>query len=205
MGFLAKYGDRRINKKSIQHLNTLPPSTAKKQAKELGIPRQPHPSYSSIQHPNCSTLGCNNSKIVIDWHWTSAQPVYRSICNNCHNQATASKYADKTGAKWVKTVADVVAHKAGFSNYSEYLNYTHPYRQYRENYCENIDSRLGYICTTTIVWEGQLDVDHIDEDPTNNDPKNLQTLCKCCHAYKSNVFVKENGRTPGRKALGVTY
>jgi hypothetical protein len=118
---------------------------------------------------------------------------------------TAQRYAAKTGATWVKSVQDVVAHKAGYNSSSEYINSIHPYRKYRKDHCENRDGRLGFVCTTTIIWEGQLDVDHIDENPSNDNPSNLQTLCKCCHAVKSNVFVKEHGVTPGRKAMGITY
>ena len=40
---------------------------------------------------------------------------------------------------------------------------------FREEYCENIDGRLGHVCTTTIVIDGQLQVDHIDGNPGNND------------------------------------
>jgi hypothetical protein len=62
---------------------------------------------------------------------------------------------------------------------------------------------LGYKCTTTIVWDGMLDVDHKNGDPTDNRPENLQTLCKCCHAYKTWKF--GDAKTPGRKTLNVTY
>ena len=191
---------------TIKELNKLNHRTAKEIAQYQGTKRQPHPGYNDIKnHPACSTPGCYSGRAVLDWHWTSGKPVYRSVCNQCHNANTALKYAKKTGAIWVESVADVCAHKEGFNSTSEWRNAKHPYRQFRKDYCENIDQRLGYTCTTSIVWDGQLDVDHIDEDPTNNEPDNLQTLCKCCHAYKSNIFVKENGRTPGRKALGVTY
>lgn len=196
-----------FNKKlKIKDLNNLSRGTAKKFAKLLNIPRQPHPSYKDLTHPKCSTKGCKNRKTVLDWHWTSGAPVYRPVCTSCHDINTALKYAAKTpGANWVKNVEDVVAHKNGFNSSTEYQNSIHPYRQYRKDYCENIDGRLGEKCTSNVWWDGMLDVDHIDEDPSNNDPANLQTLCKCCHSYKSNVFLKENGRTPGRKALGITY
>ena len=190
---------------TIKDLNKLSYTAAKRIAQQQGTQRQSHPSYGDLDHPTCDTPGCYNPKIVKDWHWTSGRPVYRPVCNGCHDHNTAHRYATKTGAEWVKNVHDVCAHKAGFNSITEWLNSRHPYRQYRKEYCENQDSRLGYKCTTTIVWDGQLDVDHIDEDPSNNTQTNLQTLCKCCHAYKSNVFVKENGRTPGRKALGITY
>jgi hypothetical protein len=81
----------------------------------------------------------------------------------------------------------------------QFRNSWHPYRKYRKDYCENIDGRLGYKCTSTIVWEGQLQVDHINGKPTDNRPKNLQTLCACCHVYKSNI--NEDYATPGRKTL----
>ena len=82
---------------------------------------------------------------------------------------------------------------------TQWTNSFHPYLKYRKEYCENTDGRLGYKCTTTIVWDGQLDTDHINSDPTDNRPENLQTLCKCCHAYKTNLY--KDYATPGRKAL----
>ena len=86
---------------------------------------------------------------------------------------------------------------------TEWTNSFHPYRDRRKDYCENIDGRLGFICTTNVVWTGMLDVDHIDGDSSNNADENLQTLCRCCHAFKTNV--NEDYKTPGRKALGIKY
>ena len=66
------------------------------------------------------------------------------------------------------------------------------YKQYRKDYCENIDGRLGFKCTTTIVSvEYQLEVDHIDNDHDNNNLDNYQTLCSCCHRIKTK-FDNEN-------------
>ena len=75
------------------------------------------------------------------------------------------------------------------------------YTKHKKNYCENRDGRLNFECTATIMGEHMLDVDHIDGDPSNNDPSNLQTLCKNCHAHKS--LVNEDWSTPGRKTLEV--
>jgi len=62
------------------------------------------------------------------------------------------------------------------------------YKAFRKDYCENIDARLGFVCTSTILHANwQIDVDHIDGDKTNHDPSNLQSLCKCCHAYKTMI------------------
>jgi hypothetical protein len=67
------------------------------------------------------------------------------------------------------------------------------YRQYRTEvpYCENIDGRLGFICSAIIVNECQLTVDHIDGNNTNHPPhgpiENLQTLCFNCHVVKTKI------------------
>jgi hypothetical protein len=90
---------------------------------------------------------------------------------------------------------DNYADNAGYGNYhhlcsshhkGKYLMNDWVYKQHRKDYCENIDGRLGFVCTTTIVapnW--MLEVDHKDGDNENNNPKNLQTLCACCHRYKT--------------------
>ena len=64
------------------------------------------------------------------------------------------------------------------------------YKQYRKDYCENEDGRLGYKChcnedIQNVKW--QLTVDHIDGDRNNNHPSNLQTLSLNCHAYKTMI------------------
>ena len=92
-----------------------------------------------------------------------------------------------------------IALDAGFEDHIDHINSKDAYRKYRLTYCENIDGRFGFVCTTNVVWKGMLDVDHKDEDYLNNEPSNLQTLCKCCHAWKSNDFVKKFGKTAGRK------
>lgn len=54
-------------------------------------------------------------------------------------------------------------------------------RKAKKGYCER--------CLTVPTDKRLLDVDHIDADKSNNDPLNLQTLCKPCHRNKT----KENG------------
>jgi len=65
------------------------------------------------------------------------------------------------------------------------------YKKYRKTYCENRDSRLGFRCTTTIIDpEWQLDADHINGDHDSHKylgSRAIQTLCKCCHAYKTKI------------------
>ena len=55
----------------------------------------------------------------------------------------------------------------------------------KKDYCENIDGRLGFACTATIIHRRQLDLDHIDGNHDFNLASNLQTLCKNCHAQKT--------------------
>lgn len=69
---------------------------------------------------------------------------------------------------------------------------------HRKEYCENVDGRLGYKCTTTIVnWKWQLEVDHIDGNSSNDNPLNYQTLCSCCHRYKT--YLNEENLSPEKR------
>lgn len=67
------------------------------------------------------------------------------------------------------------------------------YRVHKKTYCENIDGRLGFVCKTKIVDPCMLTVDHIDNVHTNNNLANLQTLCACCHNYKTRYFGQYTG------------
>jgi hypothetical protein len=80
---------------------------------------------------------------------------------------------------------------------------TFGYSKYRKMYCENKDSRLGYKCNSKIRLSRQLEVDHIDGNPYNNDPTNLQTLCVMCHIFKT--FSRGDNKTAGRKTLKQDY
>lgn len=51
-------------------------------------------------------------------------------------------------------------------------------------------SSKGPVCETcgfVPVHKAQLDVDHIDGNHSNDDPKNLQTLCANCHRLKTYI------------------
>lgn len=65
------------------------------------------------------------------------------------------------------------------------------YKQYRVGYCENIDGRLGFVCTTTIqpgFETNMLDADHINNNHKDNRKLNIHTLCACCHRVKTSLF-----------------
>lgn len=178
--------------------------------------------------PTCQEPGCSNPAAMIQKNKNTGWITWRKKCSPCHNKHTAAKHglkriaeitAKKHGFTSVyayqdfkareqgfESFSDLLDHRArkkGFKNHVHYTNSKHPYLRYRKDYCENIDGRLGFTCTTTIEWDGMLDVDHIDGDPSNNTPENCQTLCKCCHAYKT--WKEKDYLTPGRKALGIKY
>lgn len=109
--------------------------------------------------PKCRVMGCDNPADNAGVNKYGKQ-TYHPDCAEHHK----AKYQYKNGAKT-------------------------KYKGFKKDYCENIDGRLGFTCTSTILspkW--QLDVDHIDGDGSNHDESNLQTLCKCCHAYKTMIY-----------------
>jgi hypothetical protein len=152
------------------------------------------PTHCYENRPYCINVGCYNlAHLVQDYYngWAN----YRKVCGACHSKEVAAKHG-------LKSMVQVLAKKQG-KTVTQYTNQFHPYLRYRKTYCENNDSRLGFRCTTNIFWDGMLDVDHINGDPSDNRPCNLQTLCKCCHAYKTSKY--KDYDTPGRKALGLVY
>ena len=69
------------------------------------------------------------------------------------------------------------------------------YAIHKKKYCENIDGRLGFVCTTTGKHGCMFDVDHTDNNHSNNSESNLQTLCSSCHPYKTERYGKFSGET----------
>lgn len=143
------------------------------------------------RRPTCIVPDCTNHAQIMKTNDDGTRR-YRRVCDWHHKQQVASKN-DKN------SYSEVLAKNAGFDSVAEYTSATTGYR--KKFYCENIDSRLGYKCTTTIVNMVILDVDHIDGDPSNHNPANKQTLCKCCHAFKT--YVNGDHLSPGRKSLGL--
>jgi len=139
------------------------------------------------ERPKCEHTGCSKKKAIISTN-KDGEPRYRAVCSFHHSAAIAERHG-------VKRSSHLTAQRQNLS-IQEYRNKFHRYRKHRKEFCENKDSRLGFKCTTTIVWKGMLDVDHVNGDPKDNRPENLQTLCKCCHSYKTMVF--GDWQSPGR-------
>ena len=105
-------------------------------------------------------------------------------------------------SSWVAKEFGGDGYVCGTHHQKKYLIGDWIYKIHRKKYCENIDGRLGFKCTTTIIDpEWQLDTDHINGDPSDNREENLQTFCKCCHAIKTRD--SKDYASPGRKSLNL--
>lgn len=157
----------------------------------------------------CSVEGCENHRATAGTQ-PNGNTIYRRICREHHykiaeqqreQNAIEAGFANYT--EYAAFKKEELAINEGYANATERRNALHPYRWALKTYCENVDSRLGFRCTTTIMLSSQLEVDHIDGNPSNNEGENLQTLCGCCHTYKT--LTEKDYLTPGRKALGLSY
>lgn len=151
-----------------------------------------------ISDKKCTHHECVEPRAFAGWQQND-KAIWRKKCNVHYREELHEKRGVANGTEYKA----MRAKENGFDSVTEYTNSIHPYRKYRKSYCENIDNRLGFTCTTTILLLAQLEVDHKNGNPSDNDPENLQTLCGCCHTYKT--MINEDHKTPGRKELGITY
>jgi len=132
------------------------------------------------RRPKC--INCKTDAQFVGSYRKDGSAIFRKYCANCHFERLAKKN--------------------GYNTTSQFMASLHPYKRFRKIYCENAKGEnvgwLGFVCATKIVAPFlQLDTDHIDGNPFNNDEGNLMTLCKCCHAVKTNMF--SDYKSPGRK------
>ena len=110
---------------------------------------------AKVYGPTCINLGCGRATTLV------SKTKFRAVCNKCKD-AQAGR--------------------------GDYANGVIPLKK---SHCENRDGRLGWKCNYSLPWSikritsHHLQVDHIDGDPFNNKPNNIQTLCACCHSIKS--------------------
>lgn len=191
----------------------------------MNIDHEKHPNKvgtDGIEVPRCENPECKGRHAQNTGHKTKDGKIrYRTIpkhkelygkegyaCHDCHFGAIAEKRGVTLAELRIQLLEEAFQ-KSGFDNLTDWRNRNHSSLKFRKNYCENVDGRLGFKCTTNIKamldltngeYKGFLDVDHIDGNPYNEpeDGSNFQTLCKCCHALKGHLF--EDHKSPGRKA-----
>ena len=123
-------------------------------------------------------------------------------CNKIAQNINTALNPKPRKGKWVAEEFGGDGYVCGTHHQKKYLIGDWIYKIHRKKYCENIDSRLGFKCTTTIIDpEWQLDTDHINGDPSDNRQENLQTFCKCCHSIKTRD--SKDYASPGRKSLNL--
>lgn len=168
------------------------------------------------ERPRCAIDGCDRPGQHTGNYLSNGYPIFRKYCNPHHiergerfNELKANtdrRSAPKCGAvgcnkKTSLSGTDINGQPLYTTYCPDHLNLSTAYLGFRKDYCENIDGRLGHVCTTTITRMALLQVDHIDGNPQNNDPSNLQTLCACCHIEKT--LTNKDYLSPGRKSLGI--
>jgi len=101
-------------------------------------------------------------------------------CNNkCQQEHTRNQYI----TEWKEGLI------SGGSSYnlSQYVrNYLLEKAQYK---C----SKCGWSGTNIQTGKVPLEIDHIDDDPFNHSPNNLQVLCPNCHSLKTQPPSKSKG------------
>lgn len=164
----------------------------------------------TADRPTCQNKDCCSPTAAIKHHYDDAgkrvATSWRKFCPKCHTSRTAAKHG-------LQRISQITAKRAGMSE-THYRNQFHPYLKYRKTFCENKDGRLGFVCNTVLPTQDMLkaaglnwtpdqflQVDHINGNPKDNRPENLQTLCSHCHTIKG----IQNGDhlTPGRKSASV--
>jgi len=107
--------------------------------------------------PTCCNIGCNRPCHAASK--VGGRIKYRPYCVRCHEANMGKK-------TYVEGVTPI-----------------------KKNYCENEDGRLGFVCYSggKSMPSCMLDLDHISGHKEDNSPKNIQTLCRCCHAMKGKM------------------
>ena len=182
-----------------------------------------HPDRKKIK---CQTKGCDGNT---SYQGGEKQGyTWLLFCNKC----TKTERALEQGNSSLLEYQDKLAQEAGYIDQGDRDRKGHKYLKHRKDYCENIDGRLGFICplgdkpiinpinnpeifedkdnkrgyyhgmVVAKSWNGLLEVDHKNGDPSDNSPENLQTLCVCCHKVKT--AQEGDNHSDGRKTLGIT-
>ena len=122
----------------------------------------------------------NSTRQIIEHGFHKGLP--KCVIEGCNKPGQHTGHYRKDGT--------VVYRKLCDAHHAIRYNMDGGYTLHKKDYCENADGRLGFVCTTTIVDSCQLDVDHVNNNHNDNNVENLDTLCSCCHNYKTRYFSK---------------
>jgi hypothetical protein len=222
---MPKTADQRIPKKYLKRAGAYKRTKSVRRINVHGLPVFTTTNACST-HPDrpksCLTPGCNNKTDISGGNKQGY--VWRFWCATC----TKAERAEEQGFNSVLEYEDMIAERNGYIDNAD-ANRT-GYLKHRKDYCENKDGRLGFECPLggTVInpqnnpeifkdknndrgyyhgflthksWNGLLEVDHKNGDPSDNNPENLQTLCVCCHKIKT--ALNGDTHTAGRKELGI--
>ena len=158
--------------------------------------------------PQCTLDGCDtNAQFVGNYLRETGFPIFRKYCGKHHErrrkvyQKKMETYDGRTAPTCLSPGCRKKCTMLGTDEQGEFTysrccvdhGFSKPYLVHRKDYCENTDGRLGFKCTTTILdMRWQLEVDHMDENHSNNDEENLQTFCACCHRMKTKYYREGN-------------
>lgn len=106
----------------------------------------------------------------------------RAKCIVCRKNVVTSQGRDKNGKTIYKKKCFSCSTSDARKKTKKYKRF--PWTKFKKDKCE--------FCGFIPVNMCQIDVDHIDGDKTNNDERNLQTLCANCHRLKT--FLSEDWR-----------
>lgn len=108
-------------------------------------------AYNASYRPKCVNEGCNRLAHHVRRNG-NGEIRYRPVCSECHRADMGE-----------------IPYKAGVT-------------PRRKGVCENI-GQYGFVCINKKfdVKRYQTDLHHKDHDPRNNDPSNIDELCKECH------------------------
>ncbi len=114
--------------------------------------------------------------------------IIRPICKHCNrnqgrirgrNKAGVQSYSNICSTCWKnrrRKVGVLPQPNRRLTREERQILRLRPKKEYRKHLKE-MCQRCGF----KALFPCQLDIDHIDDDFTNNDPSNLQTLCANCH------------------------
>lgn len=110
--------------------------------------------------PTCCNRGCKKPCMNSGKSGATGRIIYRPYCAHCHNAGR------------------------GLNDYAKGVT------PIKKDFCENSDGRFGFKCFSKgkKMLSLMLDLDHINGNHHDNRPRNFQTLCKCCHAYKTKFY-----------------